>query len=96
MSEKNLDELLAGIAASPKNWRSQKLISALERLGFKTKKRESGNHTTVIHPNIPGLYFNFDAGHGGNALIKPCYIKNIRVVLDRFEDQLRSHLGGKK
>jgi len=96
MSEKNLDELLAGIAASPKNWRSQKLISALERLGFKTKKRESGNHITVSHPNIPGLHFNFDAGHGGNAFIKACYIKNISLVLDRFKEKLIEQLGGKK
>jgi hypothetical protein len=79
------------LRSSPKNIRCSELKKMLEDMGFDVRKCGGGNHRAYSHPEIPGFAGgDYDCGHGGDAQIKPAYIRNVIGVLEEFERELRA------
>jgi predicted RNA binding protein YcfA (HicA-like mRNA interferase family) len=74
---------------------SSELVSLLEGLGFEVRRRKSGNHHTLDHPGIEGFTgANFDGGH--EKTVKPCYTREMRKLLVKYEAELNEYLKGIK
>ena len=69
------------------------LKAILKDLGFDVQRAGSGNHHVVDHDGIPGFTgANFDCGH--DKLMKPCYPRNMRKLLEKYETENTQYLEG--
>jgi hypothetical protein len=70
------------IAAGCQNLRCNDLVEHLIALEFIVKKTAKGNHYTYSHKSLPAFFGgNFNAGHGKNLPIKPCYVRSVLSTL---------------
>ena len=71
----------------------QRLKAILKDLGFDVQRTGSGNHYVVDHDGIPGFTgANFDCGHDKH--MKPCYPRNMRKLLEKYETEITQYLEG--
>jgi hypothetical protein len=76
------------------NLRCYEFVSALEKLGFKVRDCGKGGHKAVSHPGIPDFYgSNFNGGHRPTEQVKPVYIRRLLRIVERYETEIRRHLG---
>jgi hypothetical protein len=83
-------QVVARLKLAPSAIRCSEMKRMLGDLGFEVKDRAQGNHRTYSHPGLPNFSGgNYDCGHGADAQLLPCYIRDVRKVLEEFEAELR-------
>ncbi|MEN5342674.1 type II toxin-antitoxin system HicA family toxin [Achromobacter mucicolens] len=69
--------------------RCKDVVTVLEDLGFTVRETGNGGHRVFDHGGLPSFAgSNFDGGHGANAEVKACYIRNILKVMRNYKDEL--------
>ena len=76
--------------------RCSALEALLRSLGFIVEEGRSGKHRTVEHKEISEVAANFDGGHGKDAEIKRCYVRDMRKMIEKYQDQLDAFLEKEK
>lgn len=91
-----VDDTIRELRSKEASLRCSELKTLLESLGFSVEDGSSGNHKTIDHDGIPDFVGgHYDCGHGKNPQIKPCYVREMRKLIEKYKDYLMIHLGEK-
>ncbi|WP_239292544.1 hypothetical protein [Candidatus Nitrotoga sp. 1052] len=92
MAKLDYDAALGKLRNSAGNLRCSEVKAILKALGFIVRDGKKGNHKTFSHPSIPDFFgSNYDCGHGKDAQVKKWYIDTIIEVLERLENDIKTH-----
>ncbi len=83
------DQVLERLKNGRNNIRRSELMNLLQSLGFEVKHGATGNHHTVSHPGLGKFGFqgsNFDGGHNSDSIVKACYIRNMKNLLQNYKE----------
>jgi hypothetical protein len=90
-----VEDVIGELRQREQSLRCSDLVSLLTALGCDVTRGKSGKHCTVEHPAIDGLAGNFDGGHGKDSELKPCYVRNMRKLVEKYADELSEYVGEK-
>ena len=75
------------------NLRCTEVTELLESLGFDVREGKRGGQRVFVHSGLPDfMSSSFNCGHGKNARVKPCYIRQIVRTLEMHDFALEGYL----
>lgn len=90
-----VDDAIDCLSQRKKTLRAAELRNLLESLGFNVSDCGSAGHKKVGHAGLTHARFlgsSFDAGHGADGRVKPCYVGNMMKLLRTYKTELEQLL----
>jgi len=93
LAKLDYDAAYSRLKGSAGNLRCSDVRDILKDLGFTVRDGKKGGHKTFRHSSIPNFFGgNFDCGHGRDSEVLKIYIANIIVVLEKYENEIKSYI----